>query len=73
MGLWDKPKPYKKQVKHKRKPNKERSSFSQNTTIEVYRLKDGSTIRQSHLSGRKQRYNKDGKPVGKESWILFNY
>ena len=57
---------YRKLVKHKRKPNKERDAFSNNTTKEIYRLGDGSTIRQSHLSGRKQRYNKKGKPVGKE-------
>lgn len=57
---------YRKLVKHKRSPNKERDSFSKNTTKEVYRLGDGSTIRQSHLSGKKQRYNKKGNPVGKE-------
>ena len=55
-----------KLFKHKRKPSKETSSFSTNSSTEVYRLKDNSTIRQSHLSGRKQRYNKNGKPVGKE-------
>ena len=57
---------YKKLVKHKRSPNKERRAFSQNSSSVKYTLKDGSTIRQSHLSGRTQRYNKKGKPVGKE-------
>lgn len=55
-----------KLFKHKRKPRKETSSFSKNTSKEIYSLKDGSTIRQSHLSGRKQRFNKKGNPVGKE-------
>jgi len=57
---------YKKLVKHKRNPRDETKSFSKNTTTEVYRLKDGTTIRQSHLSGKKQRYNTKGKPIGKE-------
>lgn len=55
-----------KLFKHKRKPNKETSSFSKNTSKEIYSLKDGSTIRQSHLSGKRQRFNKNGRPVGKQ-------
>lgn len=55
-----------KLFKHKRKPNKETSSFSKNTSKEIYSLKDGSTIRQSHLSGKRQRFNKNDRPVGKQ-------
>uniref|UniRef100_A0AAT9J9L4 ORF22 n=1 Tax=Nitrosopumilaceae spindle-shaped virus TaxID=3065433 RepID=A0AAT9J9L4_9VIRU len=57
---------YKKLFKHKRKSNRETSSFSKNSSREIYQLKDGSTIRQSYLSGRKQRYNKNDRPIGKE-------
>ena len=56
---------YKKLVKHKRSPRKETKAFSNNTTRTVYRLGDGSEVRQSVLSGRKQRYV-NGKPRGKE-------
>lgn len=57
---------YKKLVKHKRSPNKERSAFSQNSSLVKYTLKNGETIRQSHLSGKRQRFNKKGKAVGKQ-------
>jgi len=57
---------YRKLVRHKRKPSKETQAYSKNTTRVQYTLKDGSTIRQSALSGRRQRYNPKGKPVGKE-------
>ena len=55
-----------KLFKHKPKPRKETSSFSSNSSKKIYELKDGTSIYQSHLSGRKQRFNKKGKPVGKE-------
>jgi|TARA_R110002126_G_scaffold1880_1_gene11189 hypothetical protein len=54
-----------KLFKHKSKPRKETSSFTTNSSKEIYQLKDGSTIRQSHLNGKKQRFNKKDKPVGK--------
>jgi len=56
---------YKKLVKHKRSPRKETKAFSKNTTRTVYTLKDGSEVRQSVLSGKRQRYV-NGKPRGKE-------
>jgi len=56
---------YRKLVKHKRSPNKERSAFSSNSSKTVYTYGDGSSVKQSHLSGKYQKYNKKGKPVGK--------
>lgn len=53
--------PYKKLLKHKRKPRKETSSFSKNTTKTVYTYGDGSTRRQSHLSGKYATFDRKGK------------
>ncbi len=54
---------YKKMVKHKRSPNRETDSFSQNTSKVVYRYGDGAVKSQSHLSGRYQTVNKKGRVI----------
>ena len=56
---------YRKLVKHRRDTRDDTKSFSKNSKKEVYRYGDGSTVRQSHLNGEYQRYNRDGRPVGK--------
>lgn len=55
-----------KLFRHKRSPNKETSSFSKNSSRKIYEYKDGSSVHQSVLSGRRQNYNKKGRPIGKE-------
>ena len=52
-----------KLFKHKRKPNKETKSFSENTSKEIYRYGDGATKRQSHLSGKYQTTNAKGRVI----------
>lgn len=52
-----------KLFRHKNKPRKETKAFSQNSSRLVRENKDGSTVRQSYLNGRYQKYNKTGKAV----------
>jgi hypothetical protein len=52
-----------KLFRHKNKPRKETAAFSKNSSRVVRENKDGSTVRQSYLSGRYQKYNKNGKAV----------
>ena len=52
-----------KLFRHKNKPRKETKAFSKNSSRVVRENKDGTTVRQSYLSGRYQKYSKTGKPV----------
>jgi len=65
MGIFDKPKQrkYKKLVKHKRKPNKQRSAFSSNSYKVVHNYSDGAEKRQSHLSGKTYTVTKRGREI----------
>ena len=64
MGLFEKkPKRYKRLVKHKRKSRSDNSAFSQNTQRLVRTNPDGSTVYQSHLSGKYTYLNKKGKVI----------
>lgn len=54
---------YGKLFKHKRKPNKVRSPYSENTSKVVYTYGDGAVKRQSHLSGAYQTTNKKGRVI----------
>ena len=54
---------YRKLFKHKRKPRKETSAYSDNTSKIVYRYGDGAVKRQSYLSGRYETVNKKGRVI----------
>jgi len=63
MGLFTKPKRYKRLVKHKRKKRTDNSAFSKNTQRLVRENKDGSQVYQSHLSGKYTYLDKKGKVI----------
>ena len=52
-----------KLFRHKNKPRKETAAFSKNSSRMVRENKDGSTVRQSYLNGKYQKYSKTGKAV----------
>jgi len=64
MGLFDrKPRKYKRMVKHKRKSRGSDKAFSKNTDRVVHTNTDGSTVSQSHLSGKYTYRDKKGKVI----------
>jgi len=54
---------YGKLVKHKRKPRTVTKAFSKNSSRLVKTNSDGSTVRQSYLSGRTATYSKTGRKL----------
>jgi hypothetical protein len=60
LGL-QKPKRYKKLVKHKRRPRQETRSFSKNGSYVSKVNDDGTYIKRSRLNGKRTRYTKTGR------------
>jgi hypothetical protein len=63
-----KPKRYKKLVRHKRRPNKETRSFSENESFVSSVEKNGSYVKTSRLNGRRTRYTKSGKVAANQKF-----